>query len=70
MYSKMAIPWVARVGMSLCASSIFIPQDPLLLTAVFGFITASAILLLNLLIAQLNCALVAPNIFEKSLDDP
>jgi len=51
-------------------SFFFIPQDPLLLTAVFGFITASAILLLNLLIAQLNCALVAPNIFEKSLDDP
>jgi len=33
-------------------------SDPLLLTAVFGFITASAILLLNLLIAQLNCSYV------------
>lgn len=33
-------------------------MDPLLLTAVFGFITASAILLLNLLIAQLNCSYV------------
>jgi len=33
-------------------------NDPLLLTAVFSFITASAILLLNLLIAQLNCSYV------------
>ncbi|CAE7785803.1 KIF3A, partial [Symbiodinium pilosum] len=33
-------------------------NDPLLLTAVFCFVTASAILLLNLLIAQLNCSYV------------
>ena len=33
-------------------------EDPLLLTAVFCFVTASAILLLNLLIAQLNCSYV------------
>ncbi|CAJ1409518.1 unnamed protein product [Effrenium voratum] len=33
-------------------------NDPVLLTAVFGFITSSAILLLNLLIAQLNCSYV------------
>eukprot|EP00931_Biecheleriopsis_adriatica_P069428 TRINITY_DN4327_c0_g1_i2.p1 TRINITY_DN4327_c0_g1~~TRINITY_DN4327_c0_g1_i2.p1 ORF type:complete len:1143 (+),score=249.93 TRINITY_DN4327_c0_g1_i2:113-3541(+) len=33
-------------------------HDPLLLTAVFSFVTASAILLLNLLIAQLNCSYV------------
>ena len=33
-------------------------NDALLLTAVFCFVTASAILLLNLLIAQLNCSYV------------
>lgn len=33
-------------------------HDPILLTAVFSFVTASAILLLNLLIAQLNCSYV------------
>eukprot|EP00933_Yihiella_yeosuensis_P026147 TRINITY_DN20287_c0_g1_i1.p1 TRINITY_DN20287_c0_g1~~TRINITY_DN20287_c0_g1_i1.p1 ORF type:complete len:1108 (-),score=261.28 TRINITY_DN20287_c0_g1_i1:312-3635(-) len=33
-------------------------NDPILLTAVFAFVTASAILLLNLLIAQLNCSYV------------
>lgn len=33
-------------------------HDPILLTAVFAFVTASAILLLNLLIAQLNCSYV------------
>jgi len=33
-------------------------HDPILLIAVFSFVTASAILLLNLLIAQLNCSYV------------
>lgn len=33
-------------------------HDPILLCAVFAFVTASAVLLLNLLIAQLNCSYV------------
>lgn len=33
-------------------------EDPVLLAAVFAFVTSSAVLLLNLLIAQLNCTYV------------